>query len=150
MDVLEPSSGVVLPGRVPCIALHRRFARRVELGVKTLETRGRAWTRPPGWLVICAAKQLGAMPEDPPGVWIPDWECSTQALTCMVFIGGSRPLVEADRRAACFFEPGRHAWEITRRVVFPRVVPIAELGWAACPQSIRYIAGSVIEGIIAA
>jgi hypothetical protein len=110
-DLFAPRTDALqLPERVPMLALHARFARRVELGIKTIETRTWPWPYPPGWLVICASKALGGVPLDPPGVTVPDEECPLQALTCLVWIAGSRPLLPEDERAACFYAEGRFSF----------------------------------------
>jgi hypothetical protein len=126
------------------LALHARFARRVELGIKTIETRTWPWPYPPGWLVICASKALGGVPLDPPGVTVPDEECPLQALTCLVWIAGSRPLLPEDERAACFYAEGRFAWPISKLHRFPRPVPLAELGLTRAPQKFQHLDRAVV------
>lgn len=136
-----------LPERIPCIALWWDFAWLVGEGIKSLETRGRLWPYPPGWLVVYATKGRGGpalRPVLPEGVEIPE-DCPRQALTCLVWVGGSRPLVEADRDAACFYAPGRFAWVLSRVHRFTRPVPLAESGMTAAPQSIVYLARDVVE-----
>ena len=136
-----------LPEWVPCIALWWDFAWLVGEGIKALETRGRLWPYPPGWLVVYATKGRGGAslrPALPEGVKIPE-ACPRQALTCLVWVGGSRPLLESDRAAACFYAPGRFAWELSRVHRFKRPVPLAESGMTAAPHSIVYLARDVVE-----
>ncbi len=81
----------------------------------------------------------------PAGVSLPpDDAMPKQVLTCLLWIAGSRPLLPEDTAAACFYEPGRHAWIITRRLVFATPVPLAESGLTAPPQSPVRIARDVV------
>jgi hypothetical protein len=92
---------IVLPERVRVIALHRPYAGLIAAGIKTLETRGRPWPKAYGasWLAIYAAakvdreamKRLGALAVENLG--------PAQAMVCLVWVKGSRPLVPVRLRA---------------------------------------------------
>lgn len=147
-----PGGQIVLPERVRVIALHRPYAGLVAANVKTLETRGRPWPEAygPSWLAIYAAiavdqeamKRLGALAAENLG--------PAQAITCLVWVKGSRPLVPEDERAACFYAPGRFAWELGEVVRFVRPIPLAETGLKKGPQSFASVARAVIERALAA
>jgi predicted transcriptional regulator len=138
---------IVLPERVRVIALHRPYAGLIAAGIKTLETRGRPWPKAYGasWLAIYAAakvdreamKRLGALAVENLG--------PAQAMVCLVWVKGSRPLVPEDEAAACFYAPGRWAWELGEVVRFAHPVPLAETGLRAGPQSIVTVRREVIE-----
>ncbi len=123
------------------------FVELFDVDVRRLSPAFRLWPYPPGWLVVYATKGRGGpalRPVFPDGVVIPE-DCSRQALTCLVWVGGSRPLVEVDRAAACFYAPGRFAWELSRVHRFKRPIPLVETGMTAAPQSIVYLARDVVE-----
>jgi len=137
---------IVLPEAVRVIALHRPYAGLVAAGLKTIETRGRPWPKAygPSWLGIYATARIDqeavryAHPEAAQHVG------PAQALVCMVWIKGSRPLVPEDRDAACFYAPGRWAWELGEVRRFARPVPLAETGLKAGPQSVVTVKRDVI------
>lgn len=138
-----------LPARVPCLALWWDFAWLVAEGIKTLETRG--YEAPaccdPGWLVVYATAGRGGpslRPVLPEGVTVPA-DCPKQALTALVWVDGSWPLRIEDTAAACFYEPGRWAWPLSRRHKFSRPVPLAESGLKKGPQGLVYLARDVVE-----
>jgi hypothetical protein len=138
---------IVLPDRVRVIALHRPYAGLIAAGIKILGTRRRPWPEAygPSWLAIYAAltidreamRRLGPLAEQHVG--------PAQALACLVWVEGSRPLLPEDEAAACFYAPGRFAWELGEVVRFARPVPLAETGLRAGPQSIVTVRREVIE-----
>lgn len=169
IDFLHPSSGRPaaenvapaflvggtpdLPERVPCAPFWWDFAWLILEGHKPIETRGRPWPYPPaGWLVIFSSLGRGKptqRPILPLGVELPEKEaCPRQCLTGLIWIGSSRPLVEADRAAACFYEPGRWAWMIGHVLRFPLPVPRSHSGLSSSPQGIVYLPrATVLEAL---
>lgn len=139
-----------LPDRVRVIALHRPYACLVTAGIKTLETRGRPWPYGPSWLAIYAAlavdheamKRLGSIASNVPH--------PAQALTCLVWVKGSRPLLPEDEPAACVYAPDRFAWELGEVQRFVRPVPLAETGLSKGPQSFASVDRTVIVRALAA
>lgn len=145
----SPDGSPRLPAKVPCLALWWDFAWLVGEGIKILETRG--YEAPeccnPGWLVIYATAGRGgpkARPVLPEGVTVPA-DCPKQALTALVWVEGSRVLRIEDTAAACFYEPGRFAWPLSRQRKFARPVPLAESGLKKGPQGLVYLARDVVE-----
>ena len=150
-----PASDLVLPEKILALPFWYDFAWLVTEGIKTLETRSSAWERPPGWIVVYATKGRGPAhqrPILPAGVELPPLDqIPRQALTCLLWIAGSRPLRLEDTAAACFYEAGRYALEITRRYPFRRPIPLAESGLSAPPQGPVYVSRAVVaRGLLAA
>ena len=139
-----------LPDLVALLALWWDFAELVAGGWKPIETR--TWEpKPPfapGWLAICASLGRGPLnkrPMLPPGVPPPDRAtCPRQAMTALVWVASWRPLLEADRDRACYYEPGLIAWELAKVIRFPRPVPLTEIGMGRAPQNFAYITRAVV------
>ena len=144
-----PDGSPLLEARVRCLPLWWDFAWLVMAGIKTLETRSWMWGKhPPSWVAIYASLGRGNLAERPLlpfGIEIPK-DAPRGALVGLIWIPGSRPLVEADTVAACFpFGPGRHAFPIGARRPFKVPVPLAESGLKKGPQSLVYLARSVVQ-----
>lgn len=142
-----------LPVRVLCLPLWWDFSWLVMEGIKTTETRGWAWAkRPPSWVAIYATLGRGKPHERPllpAGVEIPK-VVPRGAVVGLIWIPGSRPLVEADTVAACFpFGPDRHAMPIGARRSFKAPIPLADSGLKKGPQGPVYIARAVVERALA-
>lgn len=89
---------LLLPEKVMLISLDQPFAGLVADGVKTIETRTWPWPYQAGWLAIYATlhprtaviKKLGCY----------QYAEQLGAVLALVWIGGCRPMVEADEQAA--------------------------------------------------
>jgi hypothetical protein len=135
-----------LPERVLCLSLWQPYAGLVVAGVKTIETRTWKWPYPvPSWLVIHAAKSVHPdldrrlaykMKRVAPRLKIP-----IGAYLGIVRVDACRPLTPQDEEAACVYEEGLWAWELSNATPFAKPVPV-ERG----PQKfVRLPRSSVLE-----
>ena len=143
-----------IPDRVLCSPFHRPYGAMAADGVKTLETRGRPWTKPPSWLAIynCAkiarlqegaSKQLNAATYDgskDESVIGPDAH-----VIGMVHVQSSRLLLVSDISSSFFYETGRFAWILSHAVRFQDPIPMGSLGIKKGPQSNIWVPGGPLR-----
>lgn len=149
----HPDGFPVLSPLVRCAPFWWNFAWLILNNHKPIETRGRQWPYKPDWLAIYATKGCGGAkdrPVLPEGVEVPK-DAARESITGLIWISGSRPLVESDTAAACYpWVPERWAWEIGAVVPFATPIPIAETGLRGGPQSIVHIQRHVITRALCA
>ena len=148
-----PDGSPLLQLRVRCLPLWWDFAWLVLEGIKLLETRGWCWApREPAWVAMYATLGRGKKTERPllpKGVVVPD-DAPKGVITGIIWIPGSRPLVETDTAAACFpFGPGRHAFPIGARHRFKVPVSLAQSGLKKGPQGPVFLARDIVSRALA-
>lgn len=140
---------IVLPERVLVVPFHRPYAGLVLSGEKPIETRSRSWSREPGWIAVYATLSIAQLQANVPertrrALTYAEPE-SAQHVVGIVWISGSRPLVQGDFERSLFWKPGLHAWACERPQRLRRLLSLEDAGLKAPPQSAVYMRGELLR-----